>query len=75
MSIEERRTALVAAIENTYGGQEVLRLADDYALEVWNEAHRAAMMGVQTSGGSRCWNNGALLDLKNRIAALGAPQP
>ena len=38
MTIEERRAELVAFVENEYGGQEVLKLADAYALAVLDEA-------------------------------------
>lgn len=38
MTIEERRAELVAFVENEYGGQEVLKLADAYALAVLTTA-------------------------------------
>ncbi len=37
MTIEERRAELVAFVENEYGGQEVLKLADAYAMAVHDE--------------------------------------
>ena len=37
MTIEERRAELVAFVENEYGGQEVLKLADEYALALLEE--------------------------------------
>ena len=38
MSIEESRAKLVAFVENEYGGQEVLKLADAYVLAALEEA-------------------------------------
>ena len=43
MTIEERRAELVAFVENEYGGQEVLKLADAYALAVLEETRELNM--------------------------------
>jgi hypothetical protein len=38
MKVEEARAILLAFIEKSYGSQEVMRLADDYAFAVLEEA-------------------------------------